>query len=51
MENLKKIRAWAAAHKRITVAVGALALALVAEYLPGVPVEPLTALAHALLGL
>ncbi|MFE4718243.1 hypothetical protein ACFRLW_17745 [Streptomyces sp. NPDC056728] len=50
MEKLNKVRAWALAHKRVTLAVGALALALVAEYAPGVPVAPLTALTHALLG-
>jgi hypothetical protein len=51
MENLNKIRTWVAGHKRITLAVGALAASLLAEYLPGVPVAPLTALAHALLGI
>lgn len=50
MEKLNKVRAWVAGHKRITLALGALAASVLAEYLPGVPVAPLTALAHALLG-
>lgn len=50
MKHLSTVRAWTRKHPKVALAVVALGLAAVAEFAPGVPLAPLTALAHAFIG-
>lgn len=50
MEKLKAVRDWARDHKALVLAAASFVAAALTEWLPGVPLAPLTGLVDFLLG-